>query len=166
MTSTEENKAIVRRYEEETRNRDNWEVVDELVAPGYLDHGNSEELASLDALKQGRAQLREQIPDLRLDIEDLIAEDDRVAMRWTLRGTAKGDLETPVARFPAAGKQLRVTGMTIYRLASGKIVEIWTSTNELALYQQLGARLTTPEATSAGEDRSRASGRRLSRRAA
>lgn len=166
MTSTEENKAIVRRFEEETRNHGNLDVIDELIAPGYVDHGNSQELASLEALKQGRARTREQMPDLRLDVDDLIAEGDRVAMRWTLRGTAKGDLDTPVGRFSAAGKQLKVTGMTIFRLANGKIVEIWTSADDFALYQQLGARLTTPEATSAGEGKSRKSGRRLSRRAA
>ena len=166
MTSTEKNKAIVRQFEEETRNHGNLDVVDELVSPSYVDHGNSQELASLEALKQGRAHARKQMPDLRLDIDDLIAEDDRVAMRWTLRGTVKGDLDTPVARFAAAGKRVRLTGMTIFRLANGKIVEIWASADDLALYQQLGARITTPNATSVGEDTSTQGGRRLSRRAA
>lgn len=165
MTSPEENKAIVRRFEEETRNHDNLDVVDELIAPGYVDHASSQELASLESLKHGLAKTRAQIPDLRLEIDDLIAEGDRVAMRWTLRGTAKGDLETSLGRFPAAGKQLRMTGTTIYRLANGKIVEGWTSADELSLHRQLGARLTTPEATSAGEKTSSKSGRPLSRRA-
>ncbi len=163
--STEENKAIVRRFEEETRNRNNLDVVDELVAPGYTDHGSAQELASLEALKPGISQVREQVPDLRIEIQDLFGEGDRVAVRWTLRGTAKGDLETSLGTFSAAGKQLRVSGTTIYRLENGKIAEGWTCGDELELYQQLGARITTPESTSAGEDRS-SSGRRLSRRAA
>ncbi len=163
--STEENKAIVRRFEEETRNHNNLDVVDELVAPGYVDHGSAQELGSLEALKQGIAQVREQLPDLRLTIEDLFGEGDRVAVRWTLRGSAKGDLETPLGTFPAAGRQLKISGATIYRLQNGKICEGWTCADELELYQQLGARISAPEATSAGEDKS-SSGRRLSRRAA
>ena len=67
-------------------------------------------------------------------VEDLIAEGDRVVGRITANGTHEGEL----LGIPRTGKQIRMTGMTIWRIADGKIVEHWSEMNVLGLLQQLG----------------------------
>ena len=74
-------------------------------------------------------------PDLTFSAEDMIAEGDKVAVRFTMRGTHKGEF----MGVPATGKQFEVSGIDIVRFAGGKAVEHWGVTDTMAMMQQLGA---------------------------
>ena len=76
-------------------------------------------------------------PDFRMDVEESVAEGDRVACRYTFRGTNTGDFELP-APAPATGKQVSFSGMNIFRFAEGKIVEEWFQEDTMGMLQQLG----------------------------
>src|SRR5690242_18373375 len=123
--SPEENKATVRRAIETGWNQGQVAVFDELNDPTFIYHDpGAPGVRTSDDYKRWITQSRSAFPDLHLTIEDLIAEGDQVAMRWTLRGTHTGDLVTPMP-LPATGKQVTMPGLTIVRLAFGKGVEVW-----------------------------------------
>jgi predicted ester cyclase len=130
--STEENKAIARRSIEELWNRRNVDVIDELFAEDYHDPMATKGLRQWkDALS---AFLTEAPLDLNVTIEDQIAEGEKVATRYTWSCTHM------VALFGAepTGKHISWTGISIYRLEGGKIVEGWFNNDDLALQRQLG----------------------------
>jgi predicted ester cyclase len=84
-------------------------------------------------------------PDFRITIEDLVAEADKVAVRRTYEGTHRGG---PLLGIPATGKRLQFGGISIFRLANGRIAEHWEQLDRLTLMQQLGV-VPTPDARSA-----------------
>ena len=129
--STEQNKAIARRSIEELWNGKNVEVIDELFAEDYLSPDRTSRSAWKDA---AIAILTGAPPDLHITIEDQIAEGDKVVTRWTWSFTHT------VAFFGAAptGKHISWTGISIYRLEGGKIVEGWFNSDDLGLQRQLG----------------------------
>ena len=131
---SEQNKMVVRRAIDEIYNQGKLDVVDELVSGDFVVHASSEDIHGPEALKQYVASLREAFPDLRLTIDDQIAEDDRVVTRWIARGTHLGTFQG----IPPTGKQGSMTGTDIDRFVDGKAVECWTNTDELGLLQQLG----------------------------
>jgi predicted ester cyclase len=132
--SVEENKALVRRCWEECFNQGNLAVVDELVAPSYIWHGPGQDVSGREGIKQLISLYRAAFPDLHMTFEDQIAEGDKVASRWTTRGTHTGDL---LGSGPT-GKQGTMTGIVISRLASNTIAEEWENFDQLGLLQQLG----------------------------
>src|SRR5262249_8005241 len=73
-------------------------------------------------------------PDLHMDIDDQVGEDDLVVTRWTLTGTQNGAF----GDIPATGRPIRVKGITIYRFDKGKVAEEWMNWDALGLLQQLG----------------------------
>lgn len=79
-------------------------------------------------------------PDPQFTVEDLIAEADQVVARWTFRGTHRG----PFAGIPPTGKQIQMTGITIYRLRDAKIAEARSNIDQLGLLQQLGVLPAAP----------------------
>lgn len=132
--SAEENKALVRRFYQEI-DRGNVEAMDELVAKDYIDHSPPP-----FPLPPGREGLKEafrlfwEATPGRHEIEDQIAEGDKVVTRLTSYGKHEGDL--PGA--PRTGNDMKMTSVTIHRIADGKLVEKWSNKDELALLQQLG----------------------------
>jgi steroid delta-isomerase-like uncharacterized protein len=134
--STEQNKSIVRRWIEEGWNKGNLSVVDQVYAVNVVQHdpGSPAPVASSAALKQYVGVFLTAIPDLHFAIDDLIAEGDKVAWRFTSRGTQTG----PLMNIPPTGKVANVTGMVLFRLAEGKIAEVWVNYDNLGLLQQLG----------------------------
>lgn len=92
------------------------------------------ERGDLEHIKQSAKALFAGFPDLRITIDDLIAEGDKVVERWTLRSTHKGEF----MRIPATGNKMEVTGTTTYRIAGGKIAESWWNADSLGMMQQLG----------------------------
>jgi len=137
--STEENKTIVRRFEE-LFNEKQVDRADEFVARDYIDHAAQPGQApGLDGAKQKWAMYIAAIPDLRVPIEDIVAEGDKVVVRWTAEGTQRGEL----LGIPPAGKRLRFSGISIYRLAEGQVAEVWEQFDRLGLMQQLGV-IPTP----------------------
>jgi steroid delta-isomerase-like uncharacterized protein len=132
---SEQNKALVRRVVEDVYNQGNLAVADELAASDLLVHMTSQEIRGREGAKQYVAALRAAFPDLHLTIEDQIAEGDRVVTRWTARGTHTGQFQG----IPPTGKQVRVAGTDIDRIADSKVVECWSHVDDLGMMQQLGA---------------------------
>jgi steroid delta-isomerase-like uncharacterized protein len=133
---SEQNKAIVRRLFEEFWNKGNLSVADELFAPNYEHHDPSTpDFGRGPESEKKRATLyRTAFPGVRLTIEDTIAEGETVVARWSCRGTHKGDL----SGIAPTGKQFTISGVTIARLANGKMAEGWVNWDALGLMQQLG----------------------------
>ena len=134
--STEENRAIFRRYVEEAWEKGNMEVADEVFADRYVSHqpdGSEEERGPEDVTLFLR-QYREAFPDLRITIGDQIAEGDRVVTRWSSRGTHRGEFRG----IAPTGNEMRLTGIGIFRFSDGKVVESWDNFHQLGMMQQLG----------------------------
>jgi steroid delta-isomerase-like uncharacterized protein len=133
---SEANKNVVRRLFEEVWNKNNLPVADEVFASSYTHHDTSTpDVGRGPESEKKRASLyRTAFPDLRLTIEDIIAEGETVTARWSCRGTHKGDLSgiTPT------GRQFTISGISIARFANGKMVEGWINWDALGLMQQLG----------------------------
>jgi steroid delta-isomerase-like uncharacterized protein len=143
--STEQNKLHVRRFYEEVWNKGHLEVAGELAAPECVRHDPSGPMQSGPAgFQQTAAMLRTAFPDLQLSLDVMVAEADMVVARWTIRGTQQGSL----GPIPPTGKRVEFVGVNIFRLASGKIVEIWNHRDDLRLYQQLGVRPAPPQSPS------------------
>jgi len=133
--STEENKAVVRRFHEEVFNERKVDRADELFTEDYVDHGALPGQApGLAGAKRKWAGYIDGI-DGSIWTEDLLAEGDRVAARWTVEGTHRGDL----LGIAATGRRFRLGGISIYLVADGKIAEQWEQLDRLGLLQQLGA---------------------------
>jgi steroid delta-isomerase-like uncharacterized protein len=132
---SEGNKQVCRRLIEEAVNRGNLAVVDTLVGPNYVYHGpGGLELRGPEGFKQLITLYRTAFPDLRMTIDDIIAEGDRVVLRWTGHGTHRGDL-TGIA---PTGRTVTISGIIVSQLFGGKIVEDFESFDEVALLRQLG----------------------------
>ena len=130
------NKNVVRRLFEEVWNKGNLPVADELFAQNYSHHDSSTpEFGQGPGSEKKRATLyRTAFPDVRLMIEDIIAEGETVTARWSCKGTHKGDL----SGIAPTGKQFTISGMSIARFTNGKMVEGWVNWDALGLMQQLG----------------------------
>ncbi len=141
--STEQNKTLVRRYWDEAWNNGNLAVMDELVATDFDGHPLPSD-PNFGSGPEGQKRLvglyRGAFPDMRMTIDDMVADGDRVVVRWTARGTNTGEM----MEIPATGKSATVTGIIINRLAAGKIVESWGNFDALGMLQQLGV-IPTPE---------------------
>jgi steroid delta-isomerase-like uncharacterized protein len=141
--SLETNKDLIRAYVETIFNQRQVERADELVALDYLDHAALPGQApGLQGAKQKWAMYLAGLPDLRVTIEELVAEGDKVAVRRSYAGTHRGEL----LGIPPTGKQVRLGGISIFRLAEGKIAEQWEQLDRLALLQQLGMLPTAGQA--------------------
>ena len=137
--STDENKAVVRRAYD-LLNTGGASAFDELIAPGMVMHPRGRaDVMGIEAYRSYYAALRSALPDQRWTLEDQVAEGDLVATVWTFRGTHRGEL----MGIAPTGKEVTVTGMSLFRLADGKIAENWVQSDLLGLLQQLGA-IPTP----------------------
>jgi steroid delta-isomerase-like uncharacterized protein len=133
--SAEENKALARRAWEEIFNQRNLDALDEFYAADAVWHQPDQDLQGLEEVKQWLARPFEAFPDLNVTIEDVIAEGDKVVIRYTSRGTHQG--ETGGLGLPT-GRQIELEGIAIQRFEGDKIVEFWDRFDSLSLLQQLG----------------------------
>jgi steroid delta-isomerase-like uncharacterized protein len=141
--SSDEHKAIVRRFLDEGISQGNMAVLDQVCSPDIVWHGGSVgEFRSLNELKRGVGPFFAAFPDLRVTTERLLAEGDEVTCRYIWQGTHRGDF----FGVPATGKRVTVSGMSIYRIANAKIAEEWWLEDLLGLMQQIGA-VPTPGQT-------------------
>ena len=131
-TNTETNKALVVRFVDEFWSKGNLAAADELMAPDVVIH--QPEVGGVAGLKAFNTTLRAAFPDWYSTAEELIAEGDRVAERWTGRGTHRGEFQG----IPPTGKQVAVPGVVFYRLRDGRIIEFRGSFDMLSMLQQLG----------------------------
>jgi steroid delta-isomerase-like uncharacterized protein len=142
--STEQNKQIVRRWSEELWSMGQLYVADEIVAPGYVRHdpGDPAPARGAAGVKRLVTMMRAALPDLRITIEDVIAEGDKVVTRYRMHGTDRGGL---FGRAPT-GRPTHNTGMQIFRFSDGKIVESWSLRDDLGALRQLGVLPEVPSA--------------------
>ena len=133
---SEENKALSRRVIEEIFNAGNLDLADELIAQDHVHHDPAmpEEGHGPEHMKEFANMYRTAFPDVRVQIEDQIAEEDRVATRWVASGTHEGDL----MGIAPTGNRVTVAGMTIDRIANGQVAETWDNYDALGMMQQLG----------------------------
>jgi len=132
---SEENKRIARKVFEDILTEGNLALADELVASDYVGHTPLLELHGPEGAKEFDAMLHQAFPDLEITVEDQIAEGDRVATRWTARGTHEGEFQD----IPPTGRRVEFSGIAIFRIADGKFVEGWNIPDLLSLLRQLGA---------------------------
>jgi len=132
-----ENKAIVRRLYEEVWNKRRVELVDELMSPSHAMHDNHlpDSGVGPEAYKRNVARFVAGFPDLRFTVEDMLVENDKVAVGWTISGTHKGEFRG----ISPTGRKVSVEGITINHIADGKIMDSYVSWDALGLLQQLGA---------------------------
>jgi len=131
---SEENKAIVRRYIEAFNNQTPG-VIDEVVADDFVDHHYPPELPrGPEGPKLWWNALYGAFPDGREKIEDVGADGDKVVVRFTFSGTHQGEF----AGIPATGKPFSISGISIARVADGKLVEWWENADALGMMQQVG----------------------------
>jgi predicted ester cyclase len=121
--TNQENKELVRRYNEEVWNGHNIEKMAEFVSEDMLEE-------SIEHVRQFLTAF----PDAHLTIKDLIGEGDKVAARLSATATNTG----PFAGQPATGKKVQIHSIRIYRIADNKIVETWAMQDRLGLMEQLG----------------------------
>jgi Predicted ester cyclase len=132
--STDENRAVVRRYYQEVLEGGNIQLLEEMAIPNYDEHdpipGQSN---GLEGLKQRVEMLRSAFQP-RFTLEDMIAEGDKVVVRWTNRGTHVGEF----MGIPPTGKSFSIAGIDIHRLSGGKMAEHWHVVDLFGQLQQLG----------------------------
>ncbi len=129
---SEENKALARHSWEASNNLD---IIDEVYTPDLVWHDPDQDIRGSEEAKQFLSMYQTAFPDLNATVEDMIAEEDKVVTRWTIRGTHQGEIE----EFgPPTGKQAELQGISIHRIEGGKIVEEWNRYDNLSLLQQLG----------------------------
>jgi steroid delta-isomerase-like uncharacterized protein len=134
---SEENKEVVRRFFAEVINAGNLDAADAFVTPDYAEHQQLPGVEGRQGIAIAKAflsMMRVAFPDSHYDVEDLVAEGDRVAARITMRGTHRGEL----MGLAPTGKRVTVSGFEIYRFADGKIAEHWAAFEVLYLLQQIG----------------------------
>jgi len=133
--SVEENKALASRWGEEIWGKGNLAIVDEILASNFVFYYAPPGMApDREGYKQVVTMFKTALPDIQFTPEDMIAEGDKVAVRWTGKGTQKGEF----MGIGPTGKKVTVTGISIIRIVGGKIVEDWTEQDILGLLQQLG----------------------------
>jgi steroid delta-isomerase-like uncharacterized protein len=133
--SVEQNKALIRRFVDEIFNQGRIEAIDELVAPDAVDHAALPGMPpGREGIKRRAAMIRSAFPDFQIIVEDQVAEGDRVAGRYTMRGTHQGDL----MGIPPTGKPVSIIAMDVIRVRDGRLVEHWGQIDMLGMMQQLG----------------------------
>jgi steroid delta-isomerase-like uncharacterized protein len=135
--STEENKAIVRRVNDEVWSEGHLDVIDELIADDFVATvvGAPEQIRGPQGFREFVGLYRQAFPDLRITVDEQFAEGETVVTRWTATGTNEGEL----MGMPATGKQATTAGININRISGGKLVEGWGLFDQLGLLQQIGA---------------------------
>jgi len=135
--SESDNKAIIRRFVEEGLNKRNAALIDEVYSTDYVGHDPDRPAPRrFEDLKQGMVGLLGKVfPDAQYSIDGLFAEDDTVVWHWTFRATHQGEL----MGIPPTGKVVNFSGVNIFRMMDGKVVEDWVYRNTIGMMQQLGA---------------------------
>jgi len=129
-------KQLIVKYFEEVWNNGKLEVLDEIIAPNYINHnpGMANPVPGPEGLKPIVAGIRRAFPDLKYVIKNMVVSDRQVAVLTTMHGTHTGDL----FGLAPTNKVIKVSQMQIERIENNKIVEHWRVTDELTMLRQLG----------------------------
>lgn len=128
-----ENKAVASRVILEKMGQGRFDIQPELYGPDFVAHGFGRNFTLAEDEASGR-QLRAAFPDLKVKLDRIIAEGDLVSLHWSAVGT--NTVAAPP--FPGNGKSVSVDGMSFFRFADGKIVEEWSTYDNLTIMKQLG----------------------------
>ncbi len=132
--STKQNKAIVCRFIDETYNKRNLTVGDELLAANVVLHVSNADIEGTEGWKQYASGFLAGFSDIDISVKDTIAEGDKVVASWICHGIHTGELQC----IDPTGKRVMWTGIAIYRFAGDKIEEVWVWNDLLSLFRQLG----------------------------
>lgn len=134
--STQQSLTLIKRLFDEVYTKGNLNLIDELIASDVRRHdpARTQHETGIQSFKEMERIYKQAFPNKKLKIDDIMAVDDKVVVHWTLTGTHKGDLEG----IPATNRDFKVTGITMYRLANGKVTELWQSWDRLGLLEQIG----------------------------
>lgn len=134
--SIDDLKGTVHRYAEEVWNQGALDAVDRYIASDYIRHdpGLPAEVRGPEGIRQLVPMYRAAFPDIHFTAADVIAEGDRVVVRWDVCGTHRGEL----MGIAPTGREVRLTAIEIFRLANGKIAEQWVLVDNLGMLRQLG----------------------------
>lgn len=128
-------KDLVLRFYDEVVNEGRDEVLEEILTPDFRVHPSPGEVTGPAAVRANIAALRAAFDGLWFDVEDAVTEGDRVAARWTMRGTHTGDFYGQAA----SGRDIEQTGMVFYRVAGDRLAELWILVDVYGLFNQIAA---------------------------
>jgi len=133
---SEENKTIVLRFYQEVMNQGKVELLDEIMAADFRDHGETlfGSPQGREVLKAGILGARSLLSDLTVQIHDILGDGELVGVRGTMRCTQQG----PFLSVDPSGNELSWTGLAIFRVVDGKLTERWFNSDSLSIVQQLG----------------------------
>ncbi len=132
--SAENNKALVLRFFELGPSGGNMNAANALLSPDFTMHTPLPASPGIKGINEVVAACRAAFEHLSVTVEDLVADGDKVAARFTARGVHKGEF----MGLPPTGKPITMTGIEIFRIEDGKIAELWGEANLLGLMQQVG----------------------------
>jgi steroid delta-isomerase-like uncharacterized protein len=136
---TQNSKTISRRFFEEILSKGDLELVNELFTADYNAHTPIGVFEGIEGARQFVIRLREAFPDLDAKVEDQVVEGDKIANLWSAQGTHQGDF----GGIPATGRKMETSGITMFRIADGKVLESWGFADLMGMMKQLGAAPTT-----------------------
>lgn len=134
------NKALVRRYIEEVLSANRLEKLDEMLGPDFKDStpGALGSETGPNIIREAQGRIRSLFPTVQYQVDDLVAEGDKVVARYTVRAATKEEKGIP-------SQKVEITGMTLFRIADGRIREVWIINDQMELYRQLGFTIQPPE---------------------
>jgi steroid delta-isomerase-like uncharacterized protein len=132
---TEQNKTLARRWFEDLFSRGDLDTANQILRADFVDHLPREEERGIEELKHYVSSYRTAFPDIQDTVEEIVAEGDKVVVRWRSRGTHQGEF----MGVAPTGREVAFTGMRLFRIAENKIAESWVNLDERGLQEQLGA---------------------------
>jgi len=129
------NKALLRRFYKDVYVDWNMALADEVVSPRFASHDWPEGATGPQAFRKYYAALRAAVPDARYEVDDLIAEGDRVVVRWRLLGTHEGDFRG----IAPTGHAIELKGIAIYRVNEGRLMERWVVSDLYGMLEKSAA---------------------------
>jgi steroid delta-isomerase-like uncharacterized protein len=132
---SELNKTLARRWFEDLFSRGDLDATKQILSAEFVDHLPREEERGIEELKHYVSTYRTAFPDIQDTVEEIVAEGDKVVVRWRSRGTHQGEF----MGVAPTGREVAFTGMRLFRIAENKIAESWVNLDERGLQEQLGA---------------------------
>jgi len=137
VATTEKNKAVARRVFDEIFNQKRLAAANEIYAPDFVNHGLTRQISLAEDQAWARSEVTA-FPDVKINVESMVAEGDFVTVLWTFRGTHSA---WGYAGLPPTGTRITMRGITMWRIVNGKIRDEWSAFNEMNGYMQVFSHL-------------------------